>query len=87
MPRFPQSERESLAKINEILDGAFDEETGSLRVDFVVDETPDAPVTDSDIYGNPGPAYLDPEVASLIKINNTLTNALQPDGRILAVAS
>lgn len=78
-----KSERKSLEEINGLLDSAFVEGEGITAV--VESPAAWAPSTVGNIYANPGPMAGQSEVASLIKINNVLSNIVSTDGEIQAI--
>jgi hypothetical protein len=78
-----QSKTSALAELNALLSGAFDVAEGAFRAE--ISEPSGSPITTSHIYQFPGPQPLQSKVASLIKINNHLTNITSTNGVINAI--
>ena len=82
-----QSKVSALEELNALLHGVFVVVEGAFRVEIsqAVGGGPpvlNEPITTSDIYQAPGPQPLQSKVASLIKINNHLTNITSTNGLI-----
>ena len=72
-----------LQEINGLVDGVIDPINGAKAE--VTSPVGWAPASVGDIYVEPGPMPLQSKVASLIKINNHLSNITSTDGDVLAI--
>lgn len=84
-----QSKVSALGELDALLVGIFDVAAGAFRAEIsqASGSGPpvlNPPITTTDIYQVPGPQPLQSKVASLIKINNHLTNITSANGKINA---
>lgn len=84
-----QSKASALEELNALLAAVFDAGEGAFRAEISQAHgggppVSNDPITTSDIYQVPGPQPLQSKVASLIKINNHLTNITSTNGLINA---